>query len=144
MISLRKVKFEDWPMLLEWRNDEETRKNSHSTEPVAEASHKTWLNKVLADPNTQLFIAEKNDIPVGTTRADFHEPQNDYLLSWTIAPHARGKGIGKLMVKAMADRLNGRIRAEIKSGNVASVKIAEFAGLKLDKIENNLLYFSNY
>ena len=144
MISLRKVKFEDWPMLLEWRNDEETRKNSHSTEPVAEASHKTWLNKVLADPNTQLFIAEKNGIPVGTTRADFHESQNDYLLSWTIAPHARGKGIGKLMVKAMADRLNGRIRAEIKSGNIASIKIAEFAGLSYKKEENQVLFFSNY
>lgn len=144
MISLRSVKFEDWPMLLEWRNDEETRKNSHSTDPVAEASHKTWLNKVLDDPNTQLFIAEENGIAVGTTRADFHEPQNDYLLSWTIAPHARGKGIGKLMVKAMADRLNGRIRAEIKSGNVASVKIAEFAGLSYKKEENQVLFFSNY
>lgn len=144
MISLRKVTYEDWPMLLEWRNDEETRKNSHSTEPVTESSHKTWLNKVLADPSTQLFIAEENGIPVGTTRADFHKPLNDYLLSWTIAPNARGKGIGKLMVKAMADRLNGKMRAEIKSGNIASVKIAEFAGLSYKKEENQVLFFSNY
>ena len=144
MIVLRKVTSEDWKILLDWRNDEETQRNSHSTVPVAEATHKTWLNKVLADPNTQLFIAEENGIPVGTTRADFHQPQNDYLLSWTIAPHARGKGIGKLMVKAMAEMLNGRIRAEIKSGNIASVKIAEFAGLSLKKDDHQVLYFSNY
>jgi RimJ/RimL family protein N-acetyltransferase len=144
MISLRKVKLEDWPLLLDWRNDEETRKNSHTTEPVAEASHKTWLSKVLANPSTQLYIAEEDGIPVGTVRADYHESQNDYLLSWTIAPHARGKGIGKLMVKAMVEMLNGRIRAEIKSGNIASVKIAEFAGLSLRKEEHQILYFSNY
>ncbi len=144
MISLRKVTFEDWPLLLEWRNDEATRNNSHTTALVAEESHKNWLKHALEDTGKQLYIAEEDGIPVGTVRADFDEILNDYLLSWTTAPDARGKGTGKRMVKALTDLLNTRIRAEIKSGNTASVKIAEFAGLTFNKEENGVLYFSNY
>jgi RimJ/RimL family protein N-acetyltransferase len=81
---------------------------------------------------------------VGTVRADFDEALNDYLLSWTTSPDARGKGTGKRMVKTLVDLLNTRIRAEIKSGNTASVKIAEFAGLTLKKEDHRVLYFSNY
>jgi RimJ/RimL family protein N-acetyltransferase len=144
MLSLRKVTFEDWPLLLEWRNDEETRNNSHTTALVAEESHKNWLKHALEDSGKQLYIAEEDEIPVGTVRADFDEALNDYLLSWTTSPDARGKGTGKRMVKTLVDLLNTRIRAEIKSGNTASVKIAEFAGLTLKKEDNRVLYFSNY
>lgn len=144
MLSLRKVTFEDWPLLLEWRNDEETRNNSHTTALVAEESHKNWLKHALGDSGKQLYIAEEDGIPVGTVRADFDEALNDYLLSWTTSPDARGKGTGKRMVKTLVDLLNTRIRAEIKSGNTASVKIAEFAGLTLKKEDHRVLYFSNY
>ena len=144
MISLRKVTFEDWSLLLAWRNDEMTRFNSHTTVLVAEESHKNWLKRALENSGQQLYIAEEDGIPVGTVRADFDEVLNDYLLSWTTAPEARGKGTGKRMVKALTDLLNTRIRAEIKSGNTASVKIAEFAGLIFKKEENGVLYFSNY
>lgn len=144
MLSLRKVTFEDWPLLLEWRNDEETRNNSHTTALVAEESHKNWLKHALEDSSKQLYIAEEDGIPVGTVRADFDEALNDYLLSWTTSPDARGKGTGKRMVKTLVDLLNTRIRAEIKSGNTASVKIAEFAGLTLKKEDHRVLYFSNY
>ena len=68
----------------------------------------------------------------------------EYELSWTISPDFRGKGIGKIMVKILADRLQAKIRAEIKKGNIASVRIAEYAGMTFKKEENQVLHYSNY
>jgi RimJ/RimL family protein N-acetyltransferase len=48
------------------------------------------------------------------------------------------------MVKILADRLQGKIRAEIKQGNIASVKIAEYAGMTFKEEENRVLHYSNY
>jgi RimJ/RimL family protein N-acetyltransferase len=141
---LRKVTFEDWKILLDWRNNLETRKNSHNMEIVGEENHKKWLVSILANENRQLFIALDNEIPVGTVRADFDKQNNEYELSWTISPDFRGKGIGKIMVKLLADKLQAKIRAEIKNGNIASVRIAEYAGMTFKKEENEVLHYSNY
>ena len=141
---LRKVTFEDWKILLDYRNNLETRKNSHNMEIVGEENHKKWLVSILANENRQLFIALDNEIPVGTVRADFDKQNNEYELSWTISPDFRGKGIGKIMVKLLADKLQAKIRAEIKNGNIASVRIAEYAGMTFKKEENEVLHYSNY
>ncbi|MGF6850941.1 hypothetical protein QFZ51_006176 [Chitinophaga sp. W3I9] len=37
---LRKATIEDWKILLDWRNDIETRKNSHKIEIIEEENHK--------------------------------------------------------------------------------------------------------
>ncbi|MBC9933819.1 GNAT family N-acetyltransferase [Chitinophaga qingshengii] len=143
---LRKVNMEDWPLLLEWRNDIETRNNSHHPEPVAEEDHKRWLNTVLNNPNRHLYIAVDDNEPVGTVRADFEPHTQTYELSWTISPQFRGKGVGKKMVGLLVALLatGAKVRAEVKKGNIASAKIAESAGLSFQKEENNILHYSNY
>ena len=142
---LRKATNEDWKILLDWRNDIETRKNSHNMELVEEESHKKWFNSILANENRQLYIAFENEIPVGTVRADYDKQNTEYELSWTISPDFRGKGIGKIMVKMLADQLQAaKIRAEIKNGNIASLKIAEYAGMRFKKEENQVLHYSSY
>lgn len=143
-MKLRKVNFEDWKTLLGWRNNLETRTRSHSIEMITEKDHKDWLNDVIKNPHRMLFVAEVNDIPVGTVRADFDSTTNAYELSWTISPHARGQGIGKKMVKLLVERLNSRVRAEIKEGNIPSIKIAESANLKFYKKEEQVLHYCNY
>lgn len=143
-MQLRKVNFDDWEILLAWRNDPVTRQNSHHTEPVTEENHRKWLTGILDNPDRQLFIAFEGETPVGTVRADFSDSDNSYELSWTISPGQRGKGIGKKIVSLLAKKLNARLRAEVKKGNDASVKIAEAAGLSFKKEEAGVLYFSNY
>src|SRR5438045_597381 len=130
---LRPAVFDDWPILLEWRNDEETRNNSHNTDKVDADSHKKWLHAVLNNSNRKLFIA-LDKIPVGTIRADFDNVV--YELLWTIAPEQRGKGYGKQMVQEIIEQLDAPVRAEIKSFNIASKKIAEDCGMTLEKEEN--------
>jgi UDP-2,4-diacetamido-2,4,6-trideoxy-beta-L-altropyranose hydrolase len=143
-MKLRKVHFEDWKTLLEWRNDFETRTQSHTIEMITGEAHKDWLSNVINDPDRMLFVAEVNDIPVGTVRADFDATTNAYELSWTISPHARGQGIGKKIVKLLVEKLNSRVRAEIKEDNISSIKIAESANLKFHKKEKQVLHYCNY
>ena len=139
---LRKVSFEDWKILLDWRNDIDTRKNSHHMELIEEETHKEWLHSKLANENCKLFIAIENEIPVGTVRAEFDKQNSEYELFWTVSPDFRGKGIGKTMVKLLVDKLQAKVKAQIKIENIASVKIAEYTGMKLLKEEDGILYYS--
>ncbi len=64
-----------------------------------------------------------------------------YELSWTVSPIMRGAGIGKVMVSLLADSINEPIRAEIKPGNLASIRIAEEAGMMLKREDNGVLHY---
>ena len=138
-VELRRATMEDAGLLLGWRNDPETRAASHQTEPVRHADHIDWLRRVLANPGRQLFVALEQGEPVGTLRADFADGVHE--LSWTVAPEARGRGVGKRMVALLAARFNAPVRAEIKRGNTASERIAEYAGMTLDREEHGVLHY---
>lgn len=136
-LTLRPALFDDAEMLLTWRNDPLTRAESVNTLVVAPEEHKSWLKKLLDNSNRQLFIAEINQNAVGTVRADFDTANNEYELSWTIAPEWRGKGVGKRMVKIMADQLiENSIVARVKPENKASINIALHAGMRFLEIRD--------
>ena len=44
-MELRKAVFDDWPLLLTWKNDYSTRLNCKDEDMVEEDSHKKWVNK---------------------------------------------------------------------------------------------------
>ena len=140
-LTVRKAVMADWEILLEWKNDPETRKSSHDPIVVEAEAHKQWLEANLDKPDSSLLIIELTEgEPVGTVRIDKEE--NDLsLLSWTVSPSARGRGYGKEMVKLVAESIPGQVRAEVKSGNMASVKIAESAGMYQKREEDGVLYF---
>ena len=108
---------------------------SHSTDEVKLEKHIEWLKATLQNENRNLYIAEENEISVGTVRADYDN--GIYELSWTVSPKARGKKVGKRMVSLLANRIQKPIRAEVKKGNESSSKIAEFSGMKLVKEDSN-------
>jgi RimJ/RimL family protein N-acetyltransferase len=76
---------------------------------------------------------------VGTVRIDFDG--SAYELSWTVAPAARGRNVGKTMVLMAARELNGPVRAQIKTSNVASIRIAEAAGLHFVGEQEGMLQY---
>jgi UDP-2,4-diacetamido-2,4,6-trideoxy-beta-L-altropyranose hydrolase len=127
-IAFRPVTMQDAEILLEWRNDPDTRANSHNSDEVLPSDHKRWLAASLENPNRMLRIAEIDGQPVGTVRADRGE--EGFELSWTVAPNARGRGIGKEMVRQFASTLDGPLRAEVMSWNSSSIKIALAAGME--------------
>lgn len=153
-ITLKPATMSDAAILLQWRNDPETRKQSHDQEEVALVDHHVWLSDSLQNLNRKLFIAWQKTMepfcsnynrtsiiePIGTIRTDY-EP-DVYELSWTIAPEFRRKGIGKKIVCMIANHLSDKnIRAEIKSNNLASVKIALHCDMKINFEEGNILHY---
>lgn len=130
---------DDSDCLLDWRNDRATREASYNTKPISLIEHVSWLKSTLSNSNRKLYMAEIDGEPVGTVRADFENP--GYELSWTVAPARRGLGIGTEMVRLLARLITDTIRAEIKAGNVASIKIAESAGMTREKEIDGVVYY---
>lgn len=129
----------DAALLLAWRNDPATRASSHSAASITDDTHASWLAQSLADPNRRLMIAMLDGRPAGTVRADLG--QGVWELSWTVAPSHRGQGIGPRMVRLLAESIAEPIRAEVKVGNVASIRIAEAAGMLLVREANGVLHY---
>mgnify|MGYP003394995869 CR=1 FL=1 len=131
MLTLQPATLKDAELLLSWRNDPDTRRQSRNTGEAELAEHIAWLTKSLAMPTRKLYIAEDDGLPIGTVRAD--EDTDGYTeVSYTVAPSARGKGHGKRMAVQFAqEQLEGRkLKAEIKKGgNEASEGIARALGL---------------
>ena len=138
---LKEAKITDWKLLLDWRNEAEARKNSHTNAIVSPQAHKEWLHNSIVNSNRRLYIAFDNETPIGTVRADFEDGKDIYVLSWTVAPQFRGKGFGKRMVKLLVTALKGQAKAEIIEGNKASIKIAEYAGLIFKEKREDILYY---
>ena len=139
-LYLRPATLEDAEILFEWRNDPQVRAASHNQAEISFEDHLAWLDGSLANPNRKLYIAEEDGISVGTIRSDWAE--NAYTLSWTVSPEARGKGVGKRMVLLLVKQIREPIRAEVKVGNLASMKISQGVGMQLDYIKNGVMYFS--
>lgn len=139
MIALRPATIQDADRLLQWRNDLQTREASQNTTKVQGDEHITWLTKSLDNPARMLMIAEKDGEPVGTVRADLEE--GVWELSWTVAPNARGQGVGKQMVSLFASQISEPVRAEVKVKNRASHRVAECAGMVIDRETNGVLHY---
>jgi RimJ/RimL family protein N-acetyltransferase len=139
-LKFRLAAINDADILFEWRNDSETRKSSHNSQKIKPEEHIEWLKASLNNSNRKIFIVEYNGDLVGTIRTDYLN--GDCLLSWTVAPKARGRGIGKEMVALFAHRITGRIRAEVKTSNEASKLIAEYAGMEFSCEKDGIIYYT--
>ena len=135
-ITLRLATMDDSPLLLQWRNDQQTRRQSRSTLKVKQMEHLTWLNEALNDSTVRLFIVELEGQPAGTVRAK--KNLDIWELSWTVAPFFRGKNIGFLAVKSLINQLTGTIRADVKMNNTASIRIAEKLGMQFDGMREEM------
>ena len=127
-IILRPATMGDAKLLFDWRNDPETRMQSIDTGEVFWDKHLEWLKKSLSNQNRKIIIAKIKGQPVGTIRLDIGKPRSE--LSWTVAPSARGKGVGTKMVLKAIQFFSCPLLAKIKPGNLASMKIAEKAGFQ--------------
>jgi RimJ/RimL family protein N-acetyltransferase len=119
---LREATFNDWKTLLDWRNDPSTRENSFTTGEISESTHKQWFTDSLSNEKRKIYILETNLTPVGSIRSDVLDTDK-YILSWSIAPNQRGKGYGTKILEIYLQGKKGEFVAEIKSENIASIKM---------------------
>ncbi|WP_456846098.1 GNAT family N-acetyltransferase [Cellulomonas sp. P5_C6] len=134
-VQVRRARQDDGDLLLEWRNDPASRSASRATGEVNRREHDAWFAAILSDPDRLLLVAEHGGVPVGTVRFDKEAPEV-VEVSLTLAPVARGRGLGRLVLSAGEAYLRGRpgampsIRACIRPENEASVRLFVAAGYR--------------
>ena len=139
IITFRIARIEDVNMLLTWRNDPETRKSSITTDTVDRDEHVDWFAKSLSSKERTIYIAEIMDTPVGTIRDDL--VGDKHFLSWTIASEKRNQGMGKVMLRKFFHKYRRKFFSQIKMDNLASISIAESAGMKFARVSDGLLTY---
>lgn len=132
MIRFRDATINDADLLLSWRNDPATVSASLVQGAVDPDDHIAWLTASLASEARELRIALADQMPIGTVRLDLTDDPDVWELSWTIAPEARGRGLGKEMVTAAAGLAQRPLIAHIRLDNAGSEKIAQAAGFRLE------------
>jgi RimJ/RimL family protein N-acetyltransferase len=132
-IIIRTALQADSERLLAWRNDPVTRAASRNSEVVAIAAHERWLQGVLTAPDRELLVGESSGDPVGQVRFDRLGGER-WEISVTVAPHARGRGLGRALVAAgvewlWAARPDARVvEALVREGNERSLRVFEGCG----------------
>lgn len=139
-IEFRKATKNDADRLLEWRNDPLTRQYSFHTEVVDRETHLRWLDQILQNPYSTLYIIHIDGIPAASLRAD-RNLEGETELSWTVDPNHRGKGIGKALLIEARSFIKGILTAQIKRENKASIKMAEAAGFTQIQESNGVLFY---
>jgi len=134
IINLRKAEIADANDIFEWRNHIEVRKNFFNQEKLLWDKHKKWFMAKLKDPDTTIYMAHYRNEKVGTIRFE----ANDSVIktSLMLNPDFLGKGFGSKVIKLgvekfiMEKKPDMQIIAEIKSGNLSSIKAFQNAGFK--------------
>lgn len=135
-LIFRPARREDAAQLRRWRNDPLTRAASIHTAAVSESEHLQWLEALLADDKRQLLVAWRREQPVGCVRFDIGQHETE--VSWTVAPEARGHGIGSRMVQQAVAQRPEALMARVRLDNPASSRIAESAGLSLNETQDQV------
>lgn len=113
-LTTRPVTIEDAKLLLGWKNEEDTRKNSIVTDAVIEFSdHLQWLTKRLQADPLNFWVILLDDEPVGDVRLEGQE------ISIRMDKKYRGMG---LATQAIA-MFSGPLCAKIRTHNIASMRV---------------------
>ena len=143
MITLRAAQESDKEQLWRWRNDALTRGMSLTTDEVPWADHCQWFAGVHADPERHLLIGVMDESAVGTVRLD--RAGREAEINITVAPDARGRGMGLALLLAAAQYARGldinQLNAVIRSNNTASKVIFERAGYRACGADDQILRY---
>lgn len=137
---------EDAELLFQWKNDKTTIENSISKRGVTMEEHLKWLEKVIENPNRQLFIMDVDGTPVGQLRLDLEGSSAE--ISYGLGAEFRGKGLGRLVLE-QAETLAevfaiSTLTAEVLPHNAASQKLFKSLGFEEEKREEIYVYRKQY
>jgi RimJ/RimL family protein N-acetyltransferase len=137
VVRLRRVTESDADLLLAWANDPATRAASFHPDPIDRTGHVRWLTGRLASPETAFWIGETDGRPIGQVRVELGADTvgDDAVgeISISIAPDARGMGLGRLLLLAAIDEAGRtlpleRLMARVRLDNPASLALFARAG----------------
>lgn len=129
-LALRSANIDDCMTLFRWTNDAETRRASKTQRLVPWEEHQEWFKRVLESEDELLYVGELAGMSVAQIR--FSKFDDALLLSYSVDPTQRGRGLGHRIVaaglRAIPDRVARTVHAEVKSYNLASLSVFRAAG----------------
>lgn len=134
-MDIRLVEVQDSSEILRWRNDDVTRAMSLDSELVDAEQHKKWFARLLDDQRRIAFVGTVGGKAIGWVRFDPLKGRNEFLVSISVAPESRSKGMGSQLLGQALRQLRvlcGEpvVYAKVKDSNVASLKVFERHGFK--------------
>ncbi|WP_445386347.1 GNAT family N-acetyltransferase [Robiginitalea sp. IMCC44478] len=98
-IKLRPAEERDKEITFEWASDKRIRKYSFNQNPITRENHLTWFSGKLHDDGCRFYIAEYNNLAVGSFRLDIND-EKEALISFLLSPEYHGLGLGYEILKA--------------------------------------------
>lgn len=98
-LTLRPVTMEDAELILEWRNDADSRANSFQKDIILPDTHMAWLKHKLENKDAMLFMVLDNQEEIGHIRLDIFGKIGE--ISYMVAPKKRGQGYGEALLKLL-------------------------------------------
>ncbi len=134
-LILRAASLEDSEAVFTWRNDPISRSFFIESSAIDRQEHEIWYRQSLESPDRHLFIGEVANHRVGVVRYDATGLSDSLKASINLDPNWRHRGYGQQFLEdsrpLLARNLDFKrlkLEAEIKPGNVASIKCFERAG----------------
>ena len=132
-IEFRPAEKKDCDMIFNWRNADESRYFSSSTEPIPYETHVSWFDNALLDRDRAILIGEIDGEPAGVIRYDRKDERA--IVSVYLVPGCKGKGLGVELISGGNQWIENywqikTIDALINAENVASIGAFEAAGFR--------------
>jgi RimJ/RimL family protein N-acetyltransferase len=147
MINTRVASITDSRDIFEWRNDELTRKMSHTSDIVEWEGHSAWFESSLENKNRLILLCESINELKKIAVVCFDINFRRALVSINLSPEMRGKGISKQCLSKSIENFKNRfpqvvaLDAEIKLENIASQRVFKSIGFVNVRDDFSTLYF---
>jgi RimJ/RimL family protein N-acetyltransferase len=139
-LFLREVTIGDANLLFEWANDDETRGMAIVKKKISWSEHINWLTNKLKSNQSYIYVlTDDENKNIGVIRFD---KNNDvFAISYSIDKLYRKKGMGLLIIQLGIEKILEsepicKFVASVQTNNIASNKIFEKLGFRLEKTEN--------
>ena len=147
MVSVRLANLSDSKEVFNWRNDNTTRKMSHTNEIIDWQEHNHWFDSNLESKSQYLLICYIEGTHKKVAAVRFNLQNNIAIISINLSPSMRGKGFAVPCLNEAIDYFISKfsslsiIEAEIKSVNLASIKAFEAVGFVLNRQDKEIQYY---
>ena len=117
-------------IILDWKNNIDSRKNSLNSKIISFENHQKWYNNYLTKNPLQLLICKLGDNYVGMVRFDNIYNEKSWNISINLNPLFRNKKLSVVCLKKAIEFFTSHrdceyIYADIKPTNIASIKCFE-------------------
>ncbi|MGE5147423.1 MAG: N-acetyltransferase family protein [Candidatus Eiseniibacteriota bacterium] len=129
-ITLRPATAADARLLFDWVNSPDALAQKERTRgPIAWPEHAGWLDRLLADRGSALFIVEQADRPIGQVRLERDGDAGVHRVDIYVVPSARRGGVARTALRqALKHVVVDAAVARVKAGNTASRGLFESVG----------------